>query len=305
VNGGEYLHLLGERTALARMLAETPEEDVIDRASLSARLKRVEAALAEVASAPKEPERVRLTFRGQPVVGSYGVFVEFGMKAVHGFAESVTALAASLTGPLAASGPIPNRGQHQLLITNTAIGSFGFELEAHRTAQSHESDASTVTQALERTLSILRGTQGSDEELADAAAEADRRVLDKVRAFLGVLADHEAVCAVVFGETQVSFTDVGQVRTSIARLSQENVRDEPQQLTGVLQGVLPSARLFEFRLSDSGQVIRGKISPRVSDPEALQRDLHRPVTLQVTVKRVGGGRPRYLLLEPPQAVLGP
>ncbi len=28
-------------------------------------------------------------------------------------------------------GPIPNRDQNQLLITNTAVGSFGFELEEY------------------------------------------------------------------------------------------------------------------------------------------------------------------------------
>jgi hypothetical protein len=44
VNRGEYLQLLGEKTALERMIAETPEEDVLDRASLSARLKSIEAA---------------------------------------------------------------------------------------------------------------------------------------------------------------------------------------------------------------------------------------------------------------------
>jgi hypothetical protein len=36
---------------------------------------------------------------------------------------------ASLAAPLAAMGRIPNRDQHQLLITSTALGSFGFELD--------------------------------------------------------------------------------------------------------------------------------------------------------------------------------
>lgn len=45
---GEYQQLLGEKTALARMLAETPEHDVIDRASLSSRLKVVELAIEAI-----------------------------------------------------------------------------------------------------------------------------------------------------------------------------------------------------------------------------------------------------------------
>ncbi len=51
---GDYLQLLSEKTAIERMLAETPEEDVLDRASLRARLNVVEAALT--ASKPDEQE---------------------------------------------------------------------------------------------------------------------------------------------------------------------------------------------------------------------------------------------------------
>lgn len=302
MNRGDYLQLLGEKTAIERMIAETPEEDVLDRASLSARLTSVEAALSQAMPDEREAARVKLTFKGRPVIGSHGIFAEFGMKAVSGFAESVTAMAASLIAPLAAMGPIPNRDQHQLLITNTALGSFGFELEEHRTGQLTLAEGSAVAQALDRTQALLRGTQGTDDELADSAAEADRRALDKVRAFLELLADNEAVCTVQFGESIVSFTDVGQVRTSIERLSQENLREQPEELRGELQGVLPKARVFEFKLTDSSQVIRGKISPTVVDPDALNRELHRPTVIKVMVTRVGSGRPRYMLLEAPDAV---
>jgi len=67
------------------------------------------------------------------------------------------------------------------------------------------------------------------------------------------------------------------------------------------EGVLPKARVFEFKLADSSQVIRGKISPTVGDAEALNRELHRPTVIKVMVTRVGSGRPRYLLLEAPAA----
>ncbi len=139
----------------------------------------------------------------------------------------------------------------------------------------------------------------ADLQAGESAADADRRALDKVRAFLEVLADSEAVCTVQFGESIVSFTDVGQVRTSIQRLSQENLREEPEELPGELQGVLPKARVFEFKLADSSQVVRGKISPTVGDPDALNRELHRQTVIKVMVTRVGSGRPRYVLLEVP------
>lgn len=297
MNRGEYLLLLGEKTAVERMLAETPEEDAIDRASLSARLKNIEDALGQVKPVEREPARVRLTFKGRPVIGSYGIFAEFGMKAVNGFTDSVTAMAASLSAPLAAMGPIPNRDQHQLLITNTAIGSFGFELEEHRLGQLMPGDVSAVTQALDRTQSLLRGALGTDEDLADAAVEADRRALDKVVAFLEVLADNEAVCSVQFGESVVNFSDVAQVRICIQRLSKENLQETIEDLSGEFQGVLPKARTFEFKRSDSSHIIRGKIAPTIGDPDVLNRELHQPVIIKVMVTRVGSGRPRYLLLE--------
>lgn len=46
MNRLDYLHLQGEKTALERMIAETPEEDVIDRGSLVARLEAVQERLA-------------------------------------------------------------------------------------------------------------------------------------------------------------------------------------------------------------------------------------------------------------------
>ncbi|HEY7374528.1 MAG TPA: hypothetical protein VIF57_20360 [Polyangia bacterium] len=300
MNRDEYLHLLSEKIALERLIAETPATEVIDRASLDTRLRVVDEALSVGKPDEREPARVRLTFKGRPVIGSHGIFAEFGMKAVNSFSESVVAMAASLSAPLAAMGPIPNRDQHQLLITRTALGSFGFELEEHRNGQLVLSEGGgPVAQAVDRTQSLLRGTLGTDEELADSITEADRRALDKVRAFLETLADNEAVCTVQYGASVVSFSDVGQVRTSIGRLSKENLREEEQELVGELQGVLPKGRAFEFKLADSSQVIRGKISPSISDPDSLNRELHQPVRITVLVTRVGAGRPRYLLVAPP------
>lgn len=302
MNRAEHLQLLGEKSALERMIAETPDDDVLDRASLTSRLKTVATAISRSATEVGTPARVRLTFRGRPVVGSHGIFAEFGMKAVNGYADAVTAMAASLAGPLAATGPLPNREQHQLLITRTALGSFGFDLEEHQTMLPPDGETTPVALAIDRTQRLLHGTLGSDDELADSADEADRRALDRIRTFLQTLVDHEAVCSVQLGQSVVSFSDVGQVRSSLARLSQENLREAQEELQGQLQGVLPKARAFEFKREDTGQVIRGKIGPAITDPDSLNNDLHRLVRIRVMATSVGNGRPRYLLLEPPTAV---
>jgi hypothetical protein len=298
----EIAYLLGEKTELDRMLAETPETAVLDRASLRSRLAVVANAITKLGAPTRTPARVRLTFKGKPVIGNHGIFAEFGTKAVNGFAESVTAMAASLSAPLAAMGPIPGRDQHQLLITSTALGSFGFELEEHLPPHLSLDEETTVAQALLQTQRVLRGTQGTDDELADSAFEADRRALDKVRAFLQTLADNEATCTVEYGESIVRFTDVGQVRTSVERLSQEYLREEGEELEGTLQGVLPTGRVFEFKVANTKQTIRGKVAPTIADPASLNLLLKLHVRIKVMVTRVGVGRPRYVLVESPKVV---
>ena len=185
--------LLAERDAVKRMLAETPATAILTRMSDEARLREIEAELAALPVDERAPARARLTFNGLPVIGSHGIFADFGMKAVSSFTDAVATVAASLSAPLAAMGPIPNRDQNQLLITHTAVGSFGFELEEYR-AQELLDDESAVAVALDRTRSLLQATLGQDDELVDIASETDPRALDKVRGFLRVLAENEAIC---------------------------------------------------------------------------------------------------------------
>lgn len=295
----ELDHLLAERVALLRLLEDTPEADVLDRASIESRLDYVADAIATLAEHEAGAASAKLTFKGRPVIGTFGIFAEFGLKAVSAFTEAIAALAASAAGPLAATGPIPNKDQHQLLITNTAMGSFGFELKEHRVGQLVLGEATPTAQALERAQLILRGSMGSDDELADAVADVERRALDKVRSFLQTLVDNEAVCALQLDDDLVRFTDVGQVTTSLARLSVENLKETEEELVGVLLGVLPRARTFELELASSKHVVRGKIGPAVADADALNALLRQPVRVKVLATRVGNGKPRFVMISEP------
>lgn len=305
MNRQDALHLLGERGALQRMIADTPEEEVLDRGSLIARLEEVEYQIAQARIDEREPARARLTFKGRPVVDSHGILADFSMKAVNSFTEAVAAVAASLTAPLAAMGPIPNREQNQLLITSTALGSFGFELEEYRLGQLPLDDQSTVELALERTQNLLQGSTDPDDELlADSAAELDQRALDKVRAFIDTLAENDATCTLQFRSRAFRFTDAGQVRRSLQRMSQDNLHEEEQNLKGEFQGVLPKRRTFEFKLQETDEVIAGKIGPAIATADELNAHLYRTVKVRLMVTRVGNGRPRYLLLETPDWTAG-
>jgi hypothetical protein len=241
-----------------------------------------------------------LTFNGAPVIGSHGIFANFGMRAVSGFTDAVAAVVASLAGPLASKGAIPHRDQSQLLITNTAVGSFGFELEEYRGDQLSLFEESAVAIALERTQALLQSTLGSDEDLADAVSETDPRALEKIRGFLKVLADNDAICTLQYRDKGVRFTDIGQVRSSFERLGSDNLRESEEQLSGEFVGVLPKSRNFEFQLSGEEEVIRGKVARSIQRVDEINNHLNQLVQIPVITTRVGGGRPRYVLTQLPQ-----
>lgn len=293
--------LLAERTAVKRMLDKLPTTAILTRMSDEARLRNIETELAALPENAREPARARLTFNGVPVIGSHGIFADFGMKAVSSFTEAVATVAASLSAPLAAMGPIPNRDRNQLLITSTAVGSFGFELEEYRAPElALDADESAVAVALERTQSLLQATLGQDDDLADVASETDPRALEKVRGFLRVLADNEAICTLLYGDKAMRFASPGQVKRSLDRLAADNLRESEVRLDGEFVGVLPVARTFEFKLADSGEIIRGKISPKLGNVEYLNDHLHARVSIDAMRTQIGNGRPRFLLTQTPQ-----
>lgn len=274
---------------------------MIEKMSISARIENIESQIRQYTEPIRLPAKVRLTFRGKPVCESKGIFADFGMNAVGRFSEAVATVAASLSGPLAWTGPIPNRSTNQLLITNTAVGSFGFELEEYQPIIPILDEPSLVEIAIEQTATLLQGARGTDDDLADALAEMDPRATASVRYFLQTVADAEAAFTLTFNETPIRFSDAGEVLMVLERISQDRIREEQIELEGEFQGVLPKRRTFEFKIRDTAEVIAGKVSKHVQDPDEINRMLHLPVKIQVTLTQVGSGRPRYALLALPVA----
>lgn len=298
MNVADRTHLMAEKAFLQSRLAELPEDALLTRMSTASKLRSVDQELARLPE--REPARLKLTFNGRPVIRSHGIFADFSMKAVNAFTEAVAAVAASLTAPLALMGPIPNRDQHQMLITSTAVGSFGFELEEHGNGQLPMEEQSAVQQAIKRTQSLLYGAIASDDEqLADAATDLGRRALDKVRTFVVTLADNEAVCSLQYGSQTFRFSSVGQVREALERLSTDNLVEDERQLQGHFEGALPHRRTFEFKLADSEEIIVGKIAHSIHDPAKINDHLRERITVSMMETRVGNGRPRYQLLTLP------
>src|SRR5277367_827732 len=131
MNHDDYISFASEIKELEDLLARIPKENVISRMGLESRLKAAQEAIAGY-NPVQLPKKARLTFRGKPVVGSHGASAEFAAKASGYFTEAFAAVVAGISENLRYMGPIPDKEKNQLLITGTAIGSFGFEFELPR-----------------------------------------------------------------------------------------------------------------------------------------------------------------------------
>ncbi|HEY5043764.1 MAG TPA: hypothetical protein VFC44_26255 [Candidatus Saccharimonadales bacterium] len=299
----EYIFVSSEIKELESLLAQIPAKNAINRIGLEARLKSAKEAIAGFDPA-QSPKKARLTFRGRPVFGSYGVSADFASKASGYFTDAFSAVVAGITENLRYMGPIPDKQKNQLLITGTAIGSFGFEFELPRVDSDDTSGQAPLfpvpnrpedaMQKLEKLFHVA--AEGSDDDIAELVEEIHPRAVKKAAEFLGYISEQEAWCGLEFKESFFRFSGIEQVRTSVERLTSNNIKESDDTFTGEFQGVLPKGRTFEFKLRDQDGVLRGKVGPDIEDADVLNRDfLHKLVNVKLHVIQVGQGRPRYTL----------
>ena len=293
-----YLTIASEIGELENLLAAIPEGNVIERMSLESRLESARAALAALPQQMIAP-KARLTFRGKPVFGSHGIAADFGGKAAGAFSDAFAAVAAGLSESLRDMGPIPNRDKNQLVITSTAIGSFGFEFELPAPDPSSLfPETEKAQEAMAKIEALFRlAAEGTDDEVAEVIEEVHPRAVKKVYEFLDLLVQQQAWCGLEFADRFFRYADYEQIKASSERLKADNIQEREETYRGEIQGVLPTGRTFEFRLADQEGLIKGKVDLAIADPDVLNREwLHKPVTVKLNVLQVGQGRPRFTLM---------
>ncbi|MEZ4459393.1 MAG: hypothetical protein R3E66_06625 [bacterium] len=194
--------------------------------------------------------------------------------------EATDTVAASLTTTLADRGKLPNSGHRTLRIVDTALGSFGFQLElepldpAHQLeldAQADDVEDDPYERAIDITLNLIDEAASQDEDaISDLVAEIHPRAAAKVRSFAKLLAEHEAFFAAQFGDRRVELKDEDQVNRVVRALEEADITENRETAEGTILGVLPEARTFEVRLV-SGMVIRGKIERGIKDISAFKQ----------------------------------
>ena len=296
----ETLFVASEIQELESLLASIPEENVIDRMSLEARLATARETLSSLPP-QRDNQKVKLVFRGKPVLGSRGISADFSAKATSVFSDAFAAVAATLSEGLRSDmGPIPDRDKNQLFITGTAIGSFGFEFELPENDREplFPDEMTKAQEAMLKVESLFKlAAEGSDDEVAEVVEEIHPRAVKKVHEFLDLLVQQQAWCALEFADRSFRYKDGAQVKKSCERLKDDNIQEGEEIFTGEFQGILPASRTFEFRLQDQNTPpLKGRIDKTIENPDVLNREwLHKPATVKFSVMRVGQGRPRYML----------
>lgn len=285
--------LLSEIRELQQLIDGLPANATIRRRSLESRLKSIREELDQERNIAR-PSRVRLTFRGRPVVGSRGIAADFGGKASNAFADAFAAVVAGLNENLRSMGPIPDRSKNQLLITGTAIGSFGFEFELPASEGLFPEQEKTED-ALQKMQSLLEASAvGSDDDVAEVVDAIHSRAVKKISEFLGILSQNHAWCGLEFKHKIFKFEGIEQLERSAGRLEEGNIREGQESHRGEFIGFLPTSRLFEFSTAEG--VIRGKVGPLVDNPDIINKEwLRREVEIALDVVQVGQGRPRFKL----------
>jgi hypothetical protein len=251
--------IVADLAAVTSILSKrTRAEDPVGFMQFTRRKARLEQQLAELGQVEPTSAGVALFFGGRPVIGSHGVQVDFGAKALSQFQGIVSSKFASLEGRIGARGPIPQREHTQLIIADVARGSFGFVLQ----------EASTENQLLDTPLKsvltdavdLIHRVASPDEETFDEAiAATDTRVLTALGDFFRTLDDAGAVVRVV--EESREFTlprdsvQLARSRTDALQFQESEIAER-----GSLY-VLPESRRFELHPVGGGDNIRGAIDP--------------------------------------------
>ena len=289
----EYEWLRSGLGELDSLLAMTPESAVISRMSLESERKRIAEKLAAFTPPARWPATARLTFNGDPVDGRRGIDAAFAHQALEKYEGAVASAGASLVGPLQAKGPIPNRENYRLLITNVATGSFGFEIEEAN--PSDGPDPSPTERGIEQVHTLLKTSASTDEDDDDTIAVAHPRVLSNVRGFLKTVADNRAVCSLAFNGDRFRLQDTAQVRESMRVLNPSNIREYDDTFSGHFLGYLPGSRRAEFVNHRTGEFLYGKVDRSVRNADRINDVRGLPFTLRVRVRQPAAGKPSYTI----------
>jgi hypothetical protein len=242
-------------SAVEALLSErTMDDDPIGWLQFQERRASLSEKLAAISEQHSMTAAVALLFGGLPVVGSRGINVEFGTKAVEQFQDVISKRYAEHQGPLGSRGPVKQSAETGLMITDVVRGSFGFVLEEPDTNLFIETPLKHV---VDDVLDLIYRTSAPDEEAFDAFTESvDPRVLASLRTFFSHLYSSGATMRLVEDERDIELSR-DSISRARARTDTIEISENSKEALGVLY-LLPETRRFELHASEG--IIRGSVS---------------------------------------------
>jgi hypothetical protein len=202
---------------------------------------------------------VALFFGGTPVLGSKGIAVEFAGSVLEKFQNLVTrTFVKTELGQLGERGPIPQKDNTQLMVTELARGSFGFVLDE---MTNQTSSQETVLKFMVDEVSEIVQKTGSPNEpdFEEILDSLDSRTLLGLRDFFAVLDKNEATIRLV-DDTRDFILDKEAVRRGHLRTEATSIEENEIFEYGEIIGLLPEHKKFELKRISDGSVIYGSVS---------------------------------------------
>jgi hypothetical protein len=256
---------LSAQLGASKQMLEEAGEDPIMSLNLSQRIEELKSEIGLIPMSGKEA-RATLLFFGDPVQGSMGIDLKFSNEVLSSFQNIVmTDYADRWHGTVGLRGRRAGENESRLLLAALPRGSFGMELVQSERADltSHENLAVTLS----RVTCLLEAAAKGDEEFAQQLAETDSRVIRNVSHFLKTISDSKAGLKLESGSSRCTIYP-DSARAAYERVSSTQADEEELQVSGFFQGVLLNDWRFNF-LSDSNQVIKGKLDESLSKDDAV------------------------------------
>ncbi|XXX78582.1 hypothetical protein WMF30_07385 [Sorangium sp. So ce134] len=264
----EYIN--AQIAAIDAELQTLTEDDAVERRSLAALRRRLEADVDKLRASIDRCANVVLSFDGGPVFGSGGIDAGFISPAMQHYHGLVRQLAKLRSGKKAISGA-------KLLMTGVVYGSFGVELQENRLS----SVSSALSDAVEEAGHLLDVAARREDEIVEAFDGIDVKAQRSLTRFLAVLRKHKARLKMTSDRSEVTLT-TAEISTALARVESIETTEEPgQEIPGLFGGVLGYSRKFEHQ-TDAGDIIRGIIGDDV-DLVKVQEFFGRRCSIVATV----------------------
>lgn len=254
--------LESELAGLESLLRASSDDDPLGNWSLESRVADIRAQL-ESLTAEKHHAEVTLLFYGRPVSGSRGIDAEFAGKALQSYQSAISKRMNSLTGrALGRRGPIPERSLSRMNIVDVVHGSFGFRLEEDNDAL--QMFDTSLKDAVDSVSKILTGISSpSEKDFEQAIDEIDGRTFISIKSLIEIIRNEEARFKILTDDIEQEFDDL-RIERAYQRVERTIIDEEEQVISGILVGILPVARRFEFHQDSADRIINGPIDVHLS-----------------------------------------